>query len=753
MKYSKNVQSTPHILNLSTEVITNQRTVIWLQNQDSAVNWSKWDAVVTSISSYNKWYALNTNIRGIVLTDTTNISEDDFESLKTISKKVHLLLASNAFLDLKPPTFWKDNFDNIIVLESVIDTYPFIQYEWDGTDTDAVTIFTMLCRYNRIVDCTPSEKRQSMLPSCVTVAQGIVPNQIWLVTQFFKHSDNGRFQEIKECLKQNCKCPYIDKIVLLNEKDYSNEYKNLYGSNKIQQIIIGKRLTYSDFLEYTHKYIPNNVYCILSNADIFFGEALTQLWNINMEDKVLALLRWDVDTFGVAKLCMAQQNSQDAWIFLSDSIKARTFNYKLFDFALGLPGCDNAFLTQILKNKFLISNPSFSIKAFHLHNTNIRNYTKKDAIHFDIYIHIEPTYVINSKQESAPSKPYTTLSCNSNSFQIKSISDTDAITYCKMLDREGRYKWNHNAENSQSVSSMPVYKWNKMSVTPNGLVYGYQTIYNGKYASDKKYNYWENANTNILNIHQKTNTMCAIPFKDLNIFKHPDTYILHYLSRCARILKTNPGASFWVPPEFSEYIKLFKWEYNSLNALPFYPYTACYADEVVGLLPSPEVSELCNEDIITLRNLYPNWMNEPIGNICSVVIDSYITQDFAENRIKNILDTAFEGTKWTLKIVKDSSNNSEREAYKDLIGASLCIFIGGENTSTQWSKLWTLPTKCCVIEFQQELKINGEFQHLAHVAELKSWILLLAKGKHCDVQEQIIEQLLKWINKNKDEII
>jgi hypothetical protein len=57
-----------------------------------------------------------------------------------------------------------------------------------------------------------------------------------------------------------------------------------------------------------------------------------------------------------------------------------------------------------------------------------------------------------------------------------------------------------------------------------------------------------------------------------------------------------------------------------------------------------------------------------------------------------------------------------------------------------------------VVEFQQELKIDGEFQHLAHVAGFKSWVLLLSKGSVTDVQEQIVEQLTKWFKKNEDEL-
>jgi hypothetical protein len=34
------------------------------------------------------------------------------------------------------------------------------------------------------------------------------------------------------------------------------------------------------------------------------------------------------------------------------------------------------------------------------------------------------------------------------------------------------------------------------------------------------------------------------------------------------------------------------------------------------------------------------------------------------------------------------------------------------------------------------------------VADLVPWILLLAKGSHADVQQQVFAQLMKWYKKN-----
>ena len=759
---------TPKLLNLSTSIIRNNRTLIWLQEQSNkqdnkqsnTVNWSKWDAVVSSISSFNYWSKYNTNIVGIIITEPTLDTDSFLKDLKEISKKVPLILLSQNVLALKSEQFWSENFDNILNLDDITQQYPFIQQPWDQTHNDAIAIFSLLCRYNRVIGCTPSQTRLSVMPPNITFNSDSKPAETWVITQFFKHKSSDRFQEIKECLRQNCINPHIDRIVLINEKDYSSEFKSISGSRKIQQIISGKRLTYADFLKYVHTYVPANVYTILCNADIFFKDSLLDLHKINMTDKMLGLLRWDVpalpaltqsnrlediDLDGASKIFGPRADSQDTWIFLSDSIKSRNWDYKKLDFELGQAGCDNAFAGQILRQKFLLSNPSLSFKTFHLHNTNIRNYDKKDYIRSDIYINLAPTYIIDSKQETVPAGTPTMIGNDLVSFEVKSSSMSNEITYCTMLEKEGRYKWEPSVENHYFEAAIPVYKWTKSSVTPNGLVYDLYNIYKGKYTEDDKFNYWTTTNVDILTPLQKRTKMFAIPFKNTDIFKHPETYILNYLSRCARLLQTNPGTSFWIPPNFTDYLEYFDWNTKEINTVFFDENTACYADEVVGYLPGPASLELGLEDIQALRELYPSWIEKPVGKICSVVLGQQVTQQFAEDKIMSFLQ---KNSDWTIQYVRESDYAS----YDSLLGASLCIFIGGQKTLNTWSKLWALPKDCCVIEFQQELLIDGEFQHLAHIAGFKSWVLLLSKGSQMDIQEQIMEQLEKWFKKNEDEL-
>lgn len=744
----------PKLLNLTTSIVRDQRTLIWLQNQSNTVNWSKWDGIVCGLESYKLWSKRNAKIVGIVITDLEHINTH-FKDLFEISKNVSLMLLSQKILITKSQEFWSENFDNILNLDNVLDQYPFIETPWDNTLDDAVTIFGILCRYNRIVDCNNSLLRTT---SNITFANNIQPPQVWVFTQFFKHKDANRYQEIKECLKRNCVNPYIDKVVLINEKDYAPEYKKILGSTrveqiinrvtKIQQVISGRRLAYADFLNYVHDHVPNGVFTILCNADIYFGDSLLDLWKINMADKMFGLLRWDVDdkcNEKTAKLFGPRADSQDSWIFLSESIKSRVWDYQKFNFQLGQPGCDNAFAGHILRQKILLSNPALTFKSFHLHNTNIRNYDKKDAIRADIYINLAPTYIIDSKQVVAPLGVPLTISNELAVFEVKSSSMSNEITYCTMLEKAGRYKWEPSVENYYFEAAIPLYKWNKSCVTPSGLVYDLYNIYTGKYVEEERFNYWTSAVVTPLTPLQKRKKMFAIPFKNTDVFKHPDTYILNYLSRYARLIKSNPGTSFWIPYNFIEYLEYFEWSNHELSPVFFDENTACYAEEVVGFLPGP--LELGIEDIQALRALYPSWVEKPCGKVCSIVLGSWLTQMFAEEEITQFLRDKELDEDWTIRFVSESDCAS----YDSLIGASLCILVGGE--AKTWTKLWSLPKGCCVVEFQQELNISGEFQHLAHVAGFKSWVLLLSKGSVKDVQEQIMEQLQKWFNKNEGGLV
>ena len=741
--------SQPKLMNLNAPTIRDQRTLVWLQQQSAKHQWKYWDGIVTSLEDYHAWKKQGANVVGIVLTDKPVNPDAFLQELSTISNDTTMMLLSTAAMSIKSEEFWLENFDNILVLEDALRYYPFLIKPWDGTHSDAIAMYALVCRYHRVVDCIATEERKAVCERNITFVSDEIPPTICLITQFFRHSDAKRFEEIKECLRRNCACPHIDQIVLLNENDLSSHWSSkkgkslIPGSEKIKQVIINKRLTYADYLKYVKESIPANTYTVLCNADIYFEDSLIDLYNINMHDKMFGLLRWDINEAGDATIFGPRADSQDAWIFLSNTIHSRQWKMDTYNFQLGQPGCDNAFAGHVLRQGIVLCNPALTFKSFHIHQSGVRNYNKSDYIKTDLYINLIPTYIVNTKQITVPETKSQCICNELVQFEIKSSSLSNEITYCTMLEKEGRYKWEPSVENFYFEPAIPVYQWKNACVTPNGLVYDLYHIYTGKQFEDPRFNYWKDSHVSIFTALQPQKKMIAVPFANTSVFKHPDTYILHYFSRCMRLRKElHPDASFWISKPILPYLSYFDCDMSSWDGPVFDEDTACWSNEVVGFLPGQASAELGKEDITCLRSLLPSWKQEPIETICTVMLDDILTSEFVYDRLLPFLQEKNE--EYTVRVV----SKDDFASYDAFTSSALCMMIGGPDMQEKWAKLWALPEKACLVEFQQELQMDGECQHVAQVSGLHPWILLLSKGRKKDVQDQIMEQFEKWYKKN-----
>lgn len=756
--------SQPRLLNLNTPTVRNQRTLVWLDHQDPELPWSVWDGVVTSLEAYQRW-STSARIVGVILLEETL---GWIEELYALSSSVTMILLPQRLLRLKSQAFWADNFDNVMCLEAMYDSYPFLLSPWKSaaqdaaqgaaegvtTDdmTDAICIMALLGRYHRLVgvETVPLARREALVS--IAVDPTAIPEEVWMFTQYYRPSHKKRAKEIRECLRQNCANPLISRIVLLNEKDESNDANKWYdvpGHEKIHQVVIGSRLTYADFIQYVYDKVPPRVFAILCNADIYWNETLQELWRIQLANRMLGLLRWDVGE--EPKIFGPRADSQDSWIFLSDSIKDREWDLTPLAFCLGQPGCDNAFAGHMLRNRFALSNPAYSIQSLHLHRTEYRTYDKRNTVPATVYINLAPSHLIDMKQERVPSLAPPYLCHELVPFEIRSSSISNEITYCTMLEKEGRYKWEPTVENNYFEPAIPYYVWNKAAVTPNGLVYNQHTIYLGKHAEDPRFQYWTGASVNLFTPLLRCETMLALPFADTSVFRHPNVYVLQYLSRALRLWEEHPfakEASFWLPRECSFLLSTLLGD-RARRGIPWREDTACWAQTIVGGLPGPLALELGKEEITALRTWLPSWEPQVRGMVCTVLLNETagVTRSFVQQQIAPWLQR--QDPTWQVRAV-NGADSITHGSYSAMQGTALCIFFGGAEV---WAPIWALPKGACVVEFQQELKLQGESQHVAHMAELISWVLLLAKGNIGDVQDQIMEQLEKWYRRSAHHIV
>lgn len=173
---------------------------------------------------------------------------------------------------------------------------------------------------------------------------------IRLLFNYYEDKHGARKKEIDFCLRQNLANPLI-KVVIL-ETPGKPQYKQMF--DRINQ------LTGSDDVN------------IIANSDIFFDETIGLANKIQIEE-CWALSRWD--WYAENKIqYFNRPDSQDVWIFRG---KIKPIHST---FCLGTLGCDNRIAYEIEKSGYKISNPSMSVKTYHVHNSGVRNYNKHDVV-------------------------------------------------------------------------------------------------------------------------------------------------------------------------------------------------------------------------------------------------------------------------------------------------------------------------------------------------------------------------------------
>ena len=211
---------------------------------------------------------------------------------------------------------------------------------------------------------------------------------IYLIQQFFLPTNSIRRNEIIDTLRRNTSVDQLSKIILLNEKVYSKTELGLNDKqmSKIQQVNIGKRLSYRDVFDFVQKSDLKG-YIIFANSDIFLDKSVENISTtpLKAEKTFMAQLRFE---FNPIQKFLQQSKLYGEWISYSQDTWAYHTNFqpssdvvsKIFDIPFGKPGCDNKliYLMRILGYN-IINNP-YLIKTYHHHSSQTRNYDVSDTL-------------------------------------------------------------------------------------------------------------------------------------------------------------------------------------------------------------------------------------------------------------------------------------------------------------------------------------------------------------------------------------
>jgi len=180
-----------------------------------------------------------------------------------------------------------------------------------------------------------------------------------LFVQVYKSDNVERQKELDDCYKTNEKSKLFAKIIPITE-----------------------RLTFEQMFALSKEY-PNDIN-VFANSDIYFDETILHARYMD-KNTCWALSRWD-DLIDKCVL-FDRKDSQDVWAFVGE---VKKLNYASFNF--GVAGCDNRIAFELKSAGYRVLNPSKSVHAFHLHNSNFRTYNPTVKVP-EPYHFIHPTYL------------------------------------------------------------------------------------------------------------------------------------------------------------------------------------------------------------------------------------------------------------------------------------------------------------------------------------------------------------------------
>lgn len=644
---------------------------------------------------------------------------------------------------------------SILATTEIYQRYPFLTELKDTDSKDKwLLCIAQMMRFHKFVVPVEIKNEQNIFNGTIkvidhySIAENVVP-AIWLIQQYYQPTKSQRAKEINRTLEKNIECTSIDKIILLNEKLYDD----IPTSSKIEQVNINHRLTYYDVLNYIKTHIPKDTIVIFANSDIYMDSTLNQLYNIDLHMKFLALLRYDVQVDAEPVIFGPRADSQDTWIVWSSSIDFEITEAD-FGFNFGISGCDNALTVAMLKKKFVVSNPAYSIKTYHLHNSNIRTYVTSDVIDKPLFLYVEPTGIqdYNVVKDIAPYKVHSWKKNNPRTFarSIKYVDKVTAETICNMMVRnDTTYKYIIDSPNIFNKAHTPtddiLYKFvnntNTIFTMPTGVVCDYNNLYVSENPVWRKA--WTDVPLTILANTVHVPSMIAVYFPP-EIVNSASQWFLRYLPNVLRVhTHTNETPEFIVSthPDTQKALQLLVWSKENITMIP-YLQDCQYVSESVYALTPPNYTEIPGENIDILRKMLPPV--EPNSTPRAIIVadrgvDAIMSNDFCSELIKNIFHRKDRGM-WSITIVDSTTPTESR--LRALMNADLVV----SSSENEWDALdwiWLMQNNKTVVEIMPDIKPRGDHIHLAGASNL-NYVLIGVKREPLPYQRQhIIEDMEK----------
>ena len=738
-----------NILRTKSQLSAEEKTLVWIRSTfKPSHRWSRWFCVVSEPDAVS---VCGADALTAILLPPGSVAADWASVFPTILSGECLVVGAAATVEAFAAAGLES--ERTLIVEDLYDAYPFLgepvaaadplskwvvslahvlrmnRIAWsEGVDRAAMVfgLGAQVDAWNRSCGCLSGA--QSLLSLTADAADSVVP-AMWLIQQYFVHSAGRRAKEIRNCLERNIECPFVDHILLLNEKPYAE----LDGKAKVQTVEIGHRMRYNDVFNAIRTHVPAGDYVVFANSDIVFDSTLRHVWRLPMVRRrlFLELLRWeDGDTptiFG------PRSDSQDAWIVARNCCDFDPVETD-FGFPFGKPGCDNAIGVLMMRQRFLVSNPAYSIKTYHVHASAVRNYEPKDVLYKKHFLYVDPTAIQNFAVVSdLRGATYAPPEAAGVAWRGKSLGrsfrrpllcdDADGLaTVCTMLKRaDVPYEYSAEGVNlwTPAPGQTPLYRLQGGTfMTAGGLVSNFREILIGAHPMWAAG--WEHANSSTLTGSVHVPHLVCAPFHE-GWSTDLSSWVLHYLPRALAIRRiaaeSSVKAEFLVPQTamIGDFLEDCVWnsdsERGNINVVPYLKDMNYYSTDIWAVPPT-EDALVTAEDVDVLRELLPQT-HVPSSETPVVVfmveddVDALCTRSWAESVAENVFHDA-----WTVRYV--SATDSPAVRRKALCDAN---WIVGRGAALNW--MWMAGAGATVLDFQRIDSPVGDYAHLAGACGLR----------------------------------
>jgi hypothetical protein len=667
------------ILRSDATLSKNANTIVWIQPTfEPSPRWSRWNTIVSDPRAISVLQGHPPSV--IIIRTTEEAVEWNAWCSKHSNCDTLLLLTTQANAILHDSPFMT------VQISELNQLYPFLQGSIT-TESPCEHLIAAIChilRMNRLVTSIEIPYLDTWKEDCKgTVTQieshatdRVIPHT-WWISQFYEPSHPSRARELRECLDRNILCPYIDHILLLTEQ----EGISLPSSEKLVVHPFGKRATYANTFQIAIDHIPKGDHAILifSNSDIWFDTTLRSLWSINLQEKIcLSLLRWEGSSiFG------PRPDSQDTWILGRDTLD---ITLTPFEFHYGIPGCDNIVSLELLKQKYLIVNPAYTIKTYHNHASSIRSYHPRDDILYrPVYLYIHPTAIQSFATTSSFGSPISSWNSSRCTFSREVYPIRTASLSLAAYTPP-----------TSPVLYHPCRKGG-LFVSPQGLLYDFQMLWVNDYVKEL----WSRSSLHTLSPTLSIPSMIALAGSDSD----PARWMVYTFPTILRIQQLDPTAQFIMPPVFSLS--------NGLRAQPDIQYWSPSVWTLPARLPPPT-----QEDIALLRSYFKqDSSSSKSPSIVFLVDDNLLSLHHAEQMAKmHCIHTVNceTTTRWNIRYIHATDSF---ETIQTAMAEADWVVSESNHPALLW--IWRMKPGGIVLEFQTEHSLSEEIPHLAGAASLK----------------------------------